>query len=460
MISDFIKKLPASLDFSLYESVFVGFSGGADSTAALLILKELQKTYSFRLIAVHFEHGIRGKESLDDAMWCRSFCERFDIEYREFSLNTLAVKHHDEGIEEAARRLRMNTWNTLLNGKNSCIVLGHHSGDKIENLLIRLLRGSNSSGLTSLRYVSEINGVIFIRPLLDFTKSQLGNLLSSLGINDWRIDSTNHETLQRRNFIRNEVLPLLEKHVPNVLASLNSAYSAIQCDAQFIEECASEEFSKLPGNKALSISYISSLHVAVRIRVMRHWLTSKLGFEYIPSKDFAERFNSEIQKDHQEKSLIPIDGESFVLLHKDNIFFTKKEPYLVSNLNTLWKWRDNSIVNVDGLTLKANIDKAGCFDPCSVDKNSICFDAELIPSELIIRYRQEGDRFTPFGYDKEVKVSKIMQNEKVSNRNGAFLLTDAKGKIYWIIGIKRSDSGRVTSETKQIVCFSMENKFD
>lgn len=460
MLNDFAKKLPASLDLSRYASIFVGFSGGADSTALLLILKELQKVYSFKLTAIHFEHGIRGNESINDAIWCKYLCEKLVVDYKEFSLNVQREKHSNEGIEEAARRLRLEKWKVLAKDEKSCVALGHHAGDKVENLFIRLLRGSNSSGLTSLRYLSKIHGITFIRPLLDFNKTQIEDVLRSVDINDWRIDSTNLKTTQRRNFIRNELLQLLYKNIPNALPSLISAYSAIQCDAEFIEECASKELSNV-SKKKLNLTYIKSLHPAVRIRVMRYWLSSQLGFDFIPSKDFAERFNTEIQNNHQEKSLIPINKDNFLLLYQDRISHIKNKTGLSSDLNLIWNWKENNCIEINGFVLTANMDKTRpTLTTYSTDNNSVYFNAKLIPNKLEIRHKQEGDRFMPFGFNKEVKVSKILQNEKIDEREKVLLLTDMEDKIYWIIGIKSSDLAKVTDKTKQIVCFSIENKFD
>lgn len=460
MLKDFVKKLLDSLALSLYESIFVGFSGGADSTALLLTLKELQETYSFRLTAVHFEHGIRGIESLSDAQWCREFCAKLEIEYLEFSLTVLTSKHPNEGIEEAARRLRLEKWTELTSDKNCCVALGHHAGDKIENLFIRLFRGSNSSGLTSLRYTSRIHGITFVRPLLDFTKSQIEELLRSIEINDWRIDSTNLETKQRRNFFRNELIPLVQKNIPNALPSLNSAYSAIQCDAEFIDEYAFKKFINISEDKTLNLTYIRSLHPAVRIRVMRHWLTLKLGSDFIPSRDFAERFNSELLINHQEKSLIPINRDNFLLLHKDSIWLIKNENNSNPELHYIWNWKENKHIEVNGDFLTAVLKEAKQSTTYYTDKNSVYLDASLIPNELVVRYKQDGDRLVPFGYDKEVKISKVLQNEKIAKRERVLLLTDIEGHIYWIIGIKRSALAKVTDETKEIVSFSIENKFD
>ncbi len=460
MLENFIARLPSQIDFNAYTLVFAGFSGGADSTALLLILRELQKAYPFKLTAVHFEHGIRGQESIEDAKWCRDFCFRFGISYLEIPLEVLIAKLPNQGVEEAARHLRLQKWFELASAENSCVALGHHSGDKVENLFIRLLRGSNSSGLTSLRYFSKINGVNFLRPLLDFSKPQIENLLRSLDINNWRIDSTNLKTAQRRNFIRNELLPIIQENIPNALASLNSAYSAIQCDAEFVEECAAKEIKNNSIGKQLSVKYINSLHNALKTRILRYWLTNELGYEFIPSKYLLERVNHELCNNHPERKLIPINKNTFISIRNDSMTLSINNTNLNITPDIFWEWQVDSQLDMGNYSLTAKVDSIKDVLQLPTNKASVYFDAELLPEKLIVRYKQDGDKFTPFGYDKEIKVSKTLQNEKIAERKKILLLSDNEGKIYWVIGIKRSDLARISNKTKQIVCFSIENKVD
>ncbi|MEI8245022.1 MAG: tRNA lysidine(34) synthetase TilS, partial [Lentisphaerota bacterium] len=140
--------------------VYAGFSGGADSTALLLTLHSLAAELSIELQAVHFEHGLRGQASLDDAVWCEDFCQSRQIPFTGITLDVLSFRYPGENIEAAARRLRIQQWVEMLAGqKNAVVALGHHAGDRIENLFIRLCRGSNISGLTAMRSRGIIHGI-------------------------------------------------------------------------------------------------------------------------------------------------------------------------------------------------------------------------------------------------------------------------------------------------------------
>ncbi|HBM16091.1 MAG TPA: tRNA lysidine(34) synthetase TilS [Lentisphaeria bacterium] len=455
-VSIFKKNSSKNIDLLSYKVVFAGFSGGADSTALLLILRELQKSYSFKLIAVHFEHGIRGKESLSDAEWCRQFCEKLEIDYKEFSLNIPELKRDNEGIEEAARRLRQQKWEMLASDKQCCVALGHHAGDKIENLLIRLFRGSSSSGLTSLRNTSIIREVTYIRPLLDFTKSQIEELLLSEGIKEWRIDSTNNETFYRRNFIRNELLPILEKHIPNVSASISASYSAVEQDARFIENEALFKYPSVRKNNTLSFSSLKELHPALRVRILRYFLTDMLLYDFIPAKDLIERFEQEMTRLHSEKCLIPLNGKKFLSLHKDNISVIDSLKNNNEPFNIRWNWKLNNNAAAGDFILSAKYSDKICYDK----NDEVYFDAELLPDEFIIRNIIKGEKFIPFGSDIEIKVSKVLQNEKIPNRNNIVIFSDDSGKIYWLAPIRRSNLAKITDTTRKIVSFTIETKVD
>ena len=127
-------------------SYIVGFSGGADSTALLLLLEE-----AFPCIeAVHLNHGLRGDAAAADEDWCRNFCRERGIPYVSVALNVPAKRCLGEGIEAAGRRLRLAYWRDTTNSE-CAVALGHHADDCIEDLLLRATRGANSGGLTPMR---------------------------------------------------------------------------------------------------------------------------------------------------------------------------------------------------------------------------------------------------------------------------------------------------------------------
>ena len=97
---------PRSAIPSGIRTVYASFSGGADSLALLTCLSALRKGAPWKLRAVHFEHGIRGAESLADAEFCRSVCEKLDIPFQIVPLDVPGHMQPGEGTEASARRLR------------------------------------------------------------------------------------------------------------------------------------------------------------------------------------------------------------------------------------------------------------------------------------------------------------------------------------------------------------------
>ncbi|OVE82776.1 hypothetical protein BVY04_00060, partial [bacterium M21] len=89
--------------------LLVGFSGGADSTALVLLLSELEISFT----AVHLNHGIRGHEAMEDETWCHRFCRLRHLPFESHSLDVLTNKAAGESMEMAARRLRLAHWKSV-----------------------------------------------------------------------------------------------------------------------------------------------------------------------------------------------------------------------------------------------------------------------------------------------------------------------------------------------------------
>ena len=152
--------------------LFVGFSGGADSTAALLLTRELRDELDLRLTAVHFNHHLRGAESDAEALAAKQFSAQLNVDFLLIDLDVTPLP--GEGVEAAARRLRLCHWQRLVSPlPHAAVVLGHHAGDAAENLLIRIFRGSNASALAGMSPRSELGGVTILRPLLDLSRPEI-----------------------------------------------------------------------------------------------------------------------------------------------------------------------------------------------------------------------------------------------------------------------------------------------
>ncbi len=190
--------------------VGLAVSGGADSTALLVLMAGLQASHGFEATVLHVDHGLR-QESAADAEHVRALAARFGLPFH--ALRTKVVRRRGESIEMAARRVRLAFFeDAMRRHRLDCIATGHHMDDVAETFLMRLARASGAEGLSGLRPVSVVGGITFVRPLLNVRGSDLRAFLAGRGI-AWREDSTNADVSIMRNRVRHVVIPFLRREL-------------------------------------------------------------------------------------------------------------------------------------------------------------------------------------------------------------------------------------------------------
>ena len=212
------------------KTFLVGFSGGADSTAALLFMLE-RIEQGDRLVAVHFNHHLRGAESDLEAENAARFAAERNIEFRLIDLHIAPGSN----LEARARQARLAAWKALSSEyENAVVITGHHKDDCIENMFLRIGRGSNVSGLTGLHLYSEVEGVKFFRPLIIYSRKEIEAFLIERGVTKWAVDSSNQECDYSRNVLRNKILPELYKLFPGGRKAFCRTLDNLSEDAAFI----------------------------------------------------------------------------------------------------------------------------------------------------------------------------------------------------------------------------------
>lgn len=190
--------------------VGLAVSGGADSTALMVLMAELRATHGFDAVVLHVDHGLR-RDSAADAAFVKRLAASLGLPYH--ALRTKVVRRRGESIEMAARRVRLGFFAQCMKRlRLDCIATGHQMEDVAETFLMRLARASGADGLAGLKPVSFVDGIVFIRPLLNVHGGALRDFLRSRGI-PWREDSTNADTSIPRNRVRHVVLPFLAREL-------------------------------------------------------------------------------------------------------------------------------------------------------------------------------------------------------------------------------------------------------
>jgi tRNA(Ile)-lysidine synthase len=177
----------------------IGFSGGADSLALLLLLWAHWPERRARLRALHFDHRLRGAESRADAVFCRQVCAALRIAFKRASWRGASP----DASEAEARAVRL----AFFAREARVVWLGHQQDDIAESMLMRLARGSGAGGLAAPRPVQALpGGRVHLRPLLGVKKAEIVVALRQAGA-VWREDASNAQTAYFRNRIRRDVIP-------------------------------------------------------------------------------------------------------------------------------------------------------------------------------------------------------------------------------------------------------------
>ncbi len=299
------------------DRICVAISGGADSVALLLTLHAANTTkrdsLGVGLSAAHVDHGIRlPKESAADRHFVEALCTSLDIPLHLHQANVPArvaqtrAAGNPETIEEAARAIRYDFFHTLIaSGQADSVLTAHTLDDQAETVLMKLLRGAWTEGLSAIHPVVAVNnpnqrpGKI-LRPFLQTRRADIESFLKQSN-QPWQEDSTNTDTAYTRNRIRHHLMPQLRDYNPSIDYTLaNLAELAREEESRWQAELSrllpqlllpgkpvrggGRAVSTTPGESAISIEIdrLRPLDPALRRRVLRaaaRQLGARLSFD-------------------------------------------------------------------------------------------------------------------------------------------------------------------------------------
>ena len=249
------------------DAVVCAFSGGADSLCLADVLLSLSSELGFRLECAHFNHFLRGGESLRDERFAAEWCASRDIKLHIGCGDAAAyASEHRMGIEEAARALRYGFLETL-GDESTRIATAHQADDQAETMLLNLLRGSGLKGLCG---IPPVRGRI-IRPLLGVNRAQILAYLRQRGLT-WVEDSSNQDTGFRRNLLRNRVMPLLREINPSFSENCVRTARLMRADEALLAEMAAKAVTTEGDRTVLSVPELRDLPLPLSSRAVRQAL--------------------------------------------------------------------------------------------------------------------------------------------------------------------------------------------
>ena len=412
--------------------VIVGLSGGADSTALLLVLLRL----GYRCTAVHCNFHLRGAESDRDQQFVTDLCKKLGVQLEVCSYDTRSyAKQQGISIEMAARELRYADFERIKEETGaSAVCIAHHRDDSVETVLLNLIRGTGIKGLTGIK---PRNGNI-IRPLLCVSRREIEEWLQKEK-QPYITDCTNLETDYTRNKIRLQLLPLMRDINPDVDNTV--AETALHLQQSYavyrnaMDQAQADIIRKT--GKGFTIN-IHGLYELPSADAFLFEVLSPLGFNSTQIESIAASMQA--QPGIQFKSATH-------LLVKDRDTFTV-QPLAISNESITVDIEPGTTVNLpDGRTLKISTAPAGT--PIAKSPDIATFDMSLFQGgTLTIRPWAAGDRFIPFGMRGSKLVSDFLTDIKVNSADRQNqLVASFNNDIVWVLGYRTDNRYRVTEQT-------------
>lgn len=255
--------------------IVVAYSGGVDSHVLLHALHSARQVANldFQLSAIHIHHGL----SQHADQWqthCKQVCAQLGITFQTANVSVKALPR--QSLEAQAREARYNTLVELAPA-NSQVVLGQHQDDQLETFLLQLKRGAGPKGLSAMNraWISDCplqssKQVGFYRPLLDTKQRAILDYAQQHNLK-WCEDESNQNTDFERNFLRHDVLPILQNRWPEISRSV--ARSAALCAEQqgLLDELCLEKLEYIKASA-------TSLHLPALKQLSQSWLHQLVRF--------------------------------------------------------------------------------------------------------------------------------------------------------------------------------------
>ncbi len=248
---------------------WIGFSGGLDSTVLLHALAQLQLPVQLR--ALHINHQISPNADAWQAQ-CADFCAQLSI---PFHTEKVRVVSTGKGIEDAARAVRYAVFEKNL-APNDVLFTAHHANDQAETLLLRLMRGTGPRGLAAMASLRVLGAGLLVRPLLRYSRVELEAYAQAHQL-IWVDDESNNDDDYDRNFLRNQVMPLLHHRWPEFKRKWQQTAELCAQQEVVMEEIAQEDLQRANPvaarvGQSIDLSVLLTLSPARQQNLLRYWL--------------------------------------------------------------------------------------------------------------------------------------------------------------------------------------------
>lgn len=390
--------------FSSYQNIekfYIAYSGGLDSS----VLLHAMHSAKLPIHAVHVNHHLQ-QESNSWQQHCENVCNKLAV--------PLSVQHAQitktpqKSLEESARNARYELLQQSL-GVGSAIVTAHHQDDVAETVLLQLLRGSGPAGLAAMPACKKLSIGVHLRPLLSCSRHDLLEYAKLTKLM-WIEDPSNEINDFDRNYLRNEIMPMMIERWPAARQTLSRSASlqvdvlsclqelaVIDIKAATIEETASVTTAVANGQtvQVLDVKALQTLSSERLNNALRYWVSSN-GMR-VPSKKVLQQIVSDIVlKQEMDSSPLQSWGEGEIRRFRNRLYVM--QPLTPHDANQKIRWK------IDQPLYIASLNRTLLPEDLKDSKLSLPEGAE----ELTVRFRTGGERLKPNGSNQHRSLKNLL----------------------------------------------------
>ncbi len=434
------------------EKVVVGVSGGADSMALLHALWEVRRPFHLSLVVAHLDHGLR-PQGEKEANFVRQAARRLGIPFFHRKADVRSwQKEKGLTIQEAAREARYAFLNdALLANEASKIALGHTADDQAESVLMRILRGSGTRGLSGIPPVRQ---GIFIRPLIGVWRKEVESFLKEKKV-AFLEDPSNRSDRYLRNRVRHELLPVLRRYNPRVHETLAQMADLFRAEEEFWQSHLEEKFPGVVRSKGkdfltLDIPSLMSQPLPIRLRCFRLAIEKMQGHLRRVSLPHILAIENLLEASDPNKTF-KLPGGLTVIRAYHSLRFSRSEdgcsPF-------------EQPVPGPGYVEIPEIGRGVHFElqprrrkmDLDASPGTALLDFDGLEFPLTLRSFRPGDRLHPLGMEGEKKVKDLFMDCKIpSVQRKRIPLLFHGDRLLWVVGVRIDHRARVKPGTRRVL---------
>ena len=402
--------------------IAVAVSGGRDSMCLIDCVLRFSGIDKERIAVVNVEHGIRGEESLRDTELVRKYCAKCGVKFLGYGVNVPELAElSGRSTETEARIARSGIFRELINEGYCAVLTAHNASDRTESLLMHIFRGCGPKGLVGM---TEKDGYI-VRPLIGCTRAEIDEYNDRYGV-PFADDSTNAENVYDRNFLRNEILPLIRSRyagLDSALARLSESMNNLLSDISG-SVTADDNGAFIPSEKLTATSAVSAFAA------------------FGPQTDYTEKHVAAVVSLGRARTGAGVDLPHGYRAEKESdgvrIFVVRDvQPYEAP-------YAENALLP-DGRTVTRIAETQPDLKRGSV------IDADKVPCGAVYRNRRAGDKFHQAGGKRKL-LSDWLTDKKIPLHSRDGLICLAVGnEILAIVDIAAGESVKIDTNTKTAV---------